>query len=47
MNQAELKYMLEEVAKGNMKPDDALQQIRIEPFKDIGIAKIDMHRGIR
>lgn len=47
MNQAELKCMLEEVAKGNMKPDDALQQIRIEPFKDIGIAKIDMHRGIR
>lgn len=47
MEQLEVKELLEQVAKGEKTVDEALLDIRIEPFKDIGIAKIDTHRGVR
>lgn len=47
MEQKDLKRMLERVADGTMTPEDALMKIKIEPFKDLGFAKIDTHRGIR
>lgn len=47
MEQKDLKRMLEQVADGTMAPEDALMKIKIEPFKDLGFAKIDSHRGIR
>lgn len=43
----ETKRVLEEVSKGEMTVDDALLKIKMQPFEDIGYAKVDMHRKIR
>ncbi len=47
MNKDELKTLLEAVASGGVTPDEALGKIKLQPFEDIGFAKIDTHRGIR
>lgn len=47
MDKKDLKNLLEQVADGSMKPDEALLQIKTEPYKDMGFAKLDTHRGIR
>lgn len=47
MDKKELNDILNQVASGNMKPDDAMLKIKIEPYKDMGFAKLDTHRGIR
>ena len=39
--------LLRRVEAGEMKPEDALLQLKLEPYEDIGFAKIDMHRGLR
>lgn len=43
----EIKRVLEAVSKGEMTVDDALLKIKMQPFEDIGYAKVDMHRKIR
>lgn len=43
----EIKKLLEEVQAGNVSVDDALLQIKMSPFEDIGYAKVDLHRKIR
>ena len=30
-----------------MSVDDALLQLKLEPFQDLGYAKVDHHRGLR
>ncbi len=47
MDKKQLQTLLEQVANGGMKPEDALLQIKTEPYKDMGFAKLDTHRGIR
>lgn len=47
MNQSELQCLLKQVAAGELKPEEALLQIKTEPYKDMGFAKLDTHRGIR
>ena len=39
--------LLRRVGSGEIKPEDALLQLKLEPFEDLGFAKVDMHRGIR
>ena len=41
------KEILEAVSKGEMSVDDALMQIKTEPFVDIDYAKVDTHRKHR
>lgn len=43
----EIKRVLEDVHAGRMSVDDALLKIKVEPFEDIGYAKVDLHRKIR
>ncbi len=43
----EIKGILEAVQAGRMTVDDALLQIKTEPFRDIGFAKVDLHRKAR
>ena len=43
----EVKRVLEAVQAGEMSVEDALLRIKVEPFKDIGYAKVDLHRKIR
>lgn len=47
MNKDELRIMLEKVSKGEVSVDDAVNKIKLQPFEDIGFAKIDTHRGVR
>ena len=47
MEQSEVRKLLERVASGELSVDDALMQIKIEPFEDLGYAKPDYHRGVR
>ena len=44
---SETKEILEAVQNGTMSVEEALLQIKTEPFEDIGYAKIDHHRKIR
>ncbi len=43
----EIKQLLEKVRDGKISIDDALLEIKKQPFEDIGFAKIDFHRKIR
>lgn len=47
MDQVELKRILEDLANGITNVDETINRIRIEPFRNLGFAKIDTHRGIR
>ena len=47
MNKDELKELLEAVSNGSVTPDEAVTKIKLQPYEDLGYAKIDTHRGIR
>ncbi|KXG74273.1 nickel pincer cofactor biosynthesis protein LarB [Thermotalea metallivorans] len=44
---AELRKLLENVKNGHVEIENALEQLKNLPYKDIGIAKIDYHRELR
>lgn len=44
---ADMKRVLEAVRDGSVSVDDALLEIKKEPFADIGYAKVDLHRKVR
>ena len=44
---SEIKELLEGVKNGTVSVDQALLELKKEPFKDLGFAKIDFHRKIR
>lgn len=39
--------LLDHVAAGTVRPEDALLQLKLAPFEDLGYAKVDHHRGLR
>lgn len=43
----EIKKLLEGVQNGTVSVDEALHNLKTEPFRDIGYAKIDTHRALR
>ncbi|MCM1115835.1 MAG: nickel pincer cofactor biosynthesis protein LarB [Clostridium sp.] len=47
MDKLELRKMLERVASGELAVDEAMLKIRTQPYKDLGFAKVDHHRGVR
>ncbi len=47
MNQNALKELLQQVKSGEVSVEDAVLQMKEEPFEDIGFAKIDHHRELR
>ena len=47
MEQLELLHLLEQVQKGTLAPQDAVLKLRMEPFEDLGYAKVDHHRRLR
>ncbi|MCI6553318.1 MAG: nickel pincer cofactor biosynthesis protein LarB [Lachnospiraceae bacterium] len=44
---SEIKQVLEAVRAGSLSVEEALLKIRMEPFEDIGYAKVDLHRRVR
>lgn len=47
MDRKEAEELLEGVAAGTVSPADALVEFQVEPFSDLGYAKVDHQRGIR
>ena len=47
MNQEKLKTLFEDVKRGVIETDEAVQSLRHLPFEDLGFAKIDHHRQLR
>ena len=44
---SDMKKLLESVREGQTSVDDALLQLKMSPFEDIGYAKVDLHRKVR
>ena len=44
---SEIRKLLEAVKSGETGVDEALLQLKMAPFEDIGYAKVDLHRKIR
>ena len=47
MVQGETLELLRSVKDGGTTPEEALLQLKMQPFEDLGYAKIDHHRGVR
>ena len=47
MDQQEIRSSLEQVAAGKRTVDEAVLALKMEPFKELGFAKVDNHRGLR
>ena len=43
----DIKQILQGVQNGTVSVDDALLEIKKQPFEDIGYAKVDFHRKVR
>ena len=43
----DVKKILTAVKEGRLSVDEALLEIKEEPFVDIGFAKVDLHRRVR
>ena len=46
-NRHDILQLLRCVADGSASPEEALSQLKREPFADLGYAKVDLHRGVR
>ena len=46
-NKHEILTLLRAVSAGKTTPEDALLELKTQPFADLGYAKVDFHRGIR
>ena len=46
-NKHDILQLLRAVADGSTKPEDALLQLKEEPFAELGYAKVDLHRSVR
>ncbi len=47
MDPARLRNLLDQVGRGALPVDEALEQLKMLPFEDLGFAKLDHHRSLR
>ena len=47
MNAESIRKLFDQVRKGKVAPDDAVDRLRHLPFEDLGFAKVDHHRALR
>ncbi len=47
MNAESIRQLFEQVRRGKLAPDDAVDRLRHLPFEDLGFAKVDHHRSLR
>jgi pyridinium-3,5-biscarboxylic acid mononucleotide synthase len=47
MNQEQLRALFEQVQRGEIEIDGAVERLRHLPFEDLGFAKLDHHRALR
>ncbi len=43
----ELELLLEDVRRGNVRPVEALERFTSLPYRDLGFARVDLHREVR
>jgi NCAIR mutase (PurE)-related protein len=43
----DLRALLDEVRSGTATPDEALERLSALPFRDLGFARVDLHRELR
>ena len=46
-SQSSILHILEQVEQGKLSASQALLSLKLEPFEDLGFAKVDHHRGLR
>jgi NCAIR mutase (PurE)-related protein len=47
VNAESIRKLFEQVRRGEITPDDAVDRLRHLPFEDLGFAKVDHHRSLR
>lgn len=47
MSQLNILHILENVRDGQITPADAMTKLKMDPFQDLGFAKVDHHRELR
>lgn len=47
MQQNQILSLLNKVSEGEVTPEEALLKLKMEPFEDLGYAKVDHHRELR
>lgn len=47
MDRNELRELFQKTADGKLTPDEAVMQLRLKPFEELGYARPDHHRGLR
>jgi pyridinium-3,5-biscarboxylic acid mononucleotide synthase len=47
LNAESVRKLFEQVRKGKLSPDEAVERLRHLPFEDLGFAKVDHHRTLR
>src|SRR5271166_419673 len=47
MKSEAIKTLFEQVRKGKLSPDEAMQHLKHLPFEDLGFANVDHHRLLR
>jgi pyridinium-3,5-biscarboxylic acid mononucleotide synthase len=47
LNSESIRKLFEDVRKGKVTSDDAVNRLRHMPFEDLGFAKVDHHRALR
>jgi NCAIR mutase (PurE)-related protein len=47
VNAQSIRKLFEQVRRGELAPDDAVERLRHLPFEDLGFAKVDHHRSLR
>jgi len=47
MDKQEIYKLLQQVKTGMVTPEEAVLQLKMQPFEELGYAKVDHHRGLR
>jgi pyridinium-3,5-biscarboxylic acid mononucleotide synthase len=47
LNAESIRKLFEQVRRGTLSPDDAVERLRHLPFEDLDFAKLDHHRALR
>jgi NCAIR mutase (PurE)-related protein len=47
VNADSIRELFDQVRRGKLTPDDAVDRLRHLPFEDLGFAKVDHHRALR
>ena len=47
MEKRDILELLRRVQAGDVAPEQAVRDLKIQPFEDLGYAKVDHHRALR